>query len=162
MHNTKLAVIGIIIAVVVFAVFFAIGAKQECRDFSQKSLAVGGEVISVAVAYSTAEQITGLAGCREIPVGKGMYFPYASPTRPRFWMKGMLIPIDIVWINGDEIIGVEAAVPPLSKKNDDPPIYSPNESITAVLELAAGEAERLGLQIGTRVLFTDASDQSGD
>ncbi|MCZ7625774.1 MAG: DUF192 domain-containing protein [Candidatus Methylomirabilis sp.] len=54
--------------------------------------------ITVEVARTRREQAKGLAGRSSLPKGEGMLFPFDAAEHRTFWMKGMLIPLDIVWI----------------------------------------------------------------
>jgi len=69
-------------------------------------------------------------------------------------MKDMLLNIDIIWIRDDRVVGVEHDVP--FNSDLDPselPIYLSPGEVTGVLELAAGEANRLGIDTGSPVLL---------
>ncbi|MEX1112588.1 MAG: DUF192 domain-containing protein [Candidatus Andersenbacteria bacterium] len=132
-----------------------IGTNQQvCRDFTQGQVLAGNVTLSVALAQTPQEQQTGLSGCRSIPPNSGMYFTYTNPTNPQFWMKGMLIPIDIIWISGSQVIGVETHVPaPTDHKTELLPTYKPPRPVTAVLEVAAGAAAQYGIREGTPVIL---------
>ena len=113
------------------------------------SVAVGMHRVAVELARSTGEQRQGLSDRRRLAEGTGMLFPYATPSQPGFWMKDMHFDIDIVWIAGGRVVGIEHrvshdVVPPL-------PVYRPPVPIDAALEVPAGTAERLGWRAGDPV-----------
>lgn len=90
----------------------------------------------------------GLSGRTNIPENYGMLFVFNSDVIPSFWMKDMLVPIDIIWISKDgEIVGILPNVSPATF----PATFSPDTSIRYVLETKAGEAKRQGWEVGTRV-----------
>jgi len=122
---------------------------ETCRDFEQAELQINGQPLSVALATTTAEKARGLSGCASVPEKSGMYFVYDTPRQVQFWMKDMLIPLDIIWIADGTVIGIEAGVPPADPADTDPPRYQPSEAITGVLEVPAGQAEALGIRIGS-------------
>ena len=68
-----------------------------------------GKKITVEVARTPDEQAQGLADRSN--VGDGMLFCMGETTMQRFWMLGMKVPIDMVWIHGGEVRGVAAEVP---------------------------------------------------
>lgn len=141
---------------VVFAAVAASGllfSKEDCRDFSQGTVAVGETKIKVAVAQTPSERTTGLIGCARLPAYSGMYFPYDRAQTVSFWMKGMVIPLDIVWITDGKVVGISPSVPPVEKIAVDPPLYTPPIAVTAVLEVAAGQAKNHGLAVGVPVNF---------
>jgi uncharacterized membrane protein (UPF0127 family) len=67
-------------------------------------------------------------------------------------MKDMKFPIDIVWINGDKIVGFEENVQPMPGARDsDLKIYYPPAPVNKVLELKAGRVELLRAGVGDTV-----------
>lgn len=151
----------IIIALVVLAIVTIPVAKhllspRYCRDFNQAIIQIGERTIAVAVASTPEQRAQGLAGCQEIPQDRGMYFPYDRHTNAAFWMKGMLIPLDIIWIADGQVIGIEENVPPPSDPAADPsqlPRYHSPEPVTGVLEIAAGGAAEYKIDVGDPVQF---------
>jgi uncharacterized membrane protein (UPF0127 family) len=132
--------------------------EQACRDFSQALLEVGEKTVTVALATTPAERARGLAGCTEIPAASGMYFVFAQAKETTFWMKDMLIPLDIVWLADQAVIGIEKNVPPPAQpdggpREDELPQYHSPGAVDAVLELSAGEAERLHIDASMPVLL---------
>ena len=86
-----------------------------------------------------------------------MIFPMVSEGIPAFWMRGMLIPLDFVWIGADcSVRDTTLNVPP-PEDPDGPtsnlPIYSPSIDVLYVFEINAGEFESLGLREGDNALF---------
>lgn len=104
----------------------------------------------VWVADTPSRQEQGLMFVQALPQGRGMLFPQSKPRKMSMWMKNTYVELDMVFIGEkgaiDQII---AHAKPLSleKLNSD-------KTVTAVLEIGAGEAERLGLQAGDRVSWT--------
>lgn len=104
-----------------------------------------GSVVGVEIADSNAERIRGLSRRAGLASGRGMLFVHEESAVQSYWMKGMAFPIDIIWINGDEIVGfVEGAQP------EEPPltIYTSPESVDKVLEVSSGFVAENGLKIG--------------
>lgn len=82
---------------------------------------------------------------------QGMLFIFPGETSPSFWMLGMLIPLDIVWIDGGlNVVGVTANVPPHGGSGS-PTLYLPPQPVRYVLEVNAGVAEELGIGPGSLV-----------
>lgn len=135
--------------------------SSSCRNFTESSIKINNHVITVALADTPAEQARGLSGCAEIPENSGMLFPYSPAQDATFWMKDMLIPIDIIWIRDGEVIGIEVNIqPPLPRQSfsdggsppdSDLPLYHSPGPITAVLELSANQAAALAIKVGSAV-----------
>lgn len=96
----------------------------------------------VEVADEETERERGLSNRSE---PQAMLFLFETRFSPGFWMKDMRFPIDIVWIDGDKIVGIEKDLQP-----EDPPktIYVSSSPMTAALELPAGTADAYALKIG--------------
>ena len=82
---------------------------------------------------------------------EGMLFIFPGETSPGFWMQGMLISLDLIWIDSRlNVVGVTANVPPHSGSGS-PPTYHPPQPVLYVLEVAAGITEELGIVPGSLV-----------
>jgi uncharacterized protein len=123
--------------------------QGSCRDFKQGQIRIADQVWPVAMATTDKEQSRGLGGCKAIPTRSGMYFPYNQAITTSFWMKGMVIPIDIIWITDNRVIGIESHVQPVAGKDTELPRYNSPRPVTAVLEVGAGEALRQDIKVGT-------------
>ncbi|MAL62488.1 MAG: hypothetical protein CL563_05765 [Alphaproteobacteria bacterium] len=85
---------------------------------------------------------------RSMDADKGMLFVYKSETPISMWMKNTFLPLDIFFIDRDgSIIKIVERTVPLSTTN-----ISSGRSVIAALELNAGTASRLGIQVGDKVL----------
>jgi len=111
----------------------------------------GRVTINVEVARSPQAQTRGLGGRPSLKKGTGMAFPYNGPGLRGIWMKGMLIPIDILWIREGRIVAIEAKVPPPSS-NGALAVFSHVADL--VLEVPAGYASEMGIRIGQSVKVT--------
>lgn len=109
--------------------------------------------MTVALADSPAERMLGLSGCPEVPANTGMYFVINPAQVTTFWMKDMLVPLDIIWIKDNKAIGLVANVPPPLAGQPDTGLlqYHAPSAVDAVLELPARQAQALGIQIGTTI-----------
>ena len=108
----------------------------------------GRVTIDVEVARSMEEQAKGLGGRSSLKKGTGMVFPYDGPGPRAFWMMGMLIPLDILWIRGGKVVAIEAKIPPPSP---DKPLAVYSHVADLVLEVPAGYAHEMGIRVGQPV-----------
>ena len=111
-----------------------------------------GKKITVEVARTPDELAQGLADRSN--VGDGMLFCMGETTMQRFWMLGMKVPIDMVWIHGGEVRGVAAEVPLQERAASGkmaPSVRSSNELVNMVLELPSGFAAKHGVEVGAMV-----------
>ena len=104
-----------------------------------------GKTITVDVARTLSEQATGLSGRDD--VSPGMLFCMSKTEVQNFWMLGMKVPIDVVWIHGGDVDSVSADVP--LRENDDVARMSSLGPVNMVLELPAGDAEKYDIEPDT-------------
>lgn len=106
--------------------------------------------IKLILAKNPTTRERGLSGYTSLPSDTGMLFIFPKPELPDFWMKDMNFSIDIVWITQNrKVIAVTSDISPKTY----PKTYAPPSSVQFVLELAAGNAKKLGLEAGTTVVF---------
>ena len=122
---------------------------------SDASALQGGEVvidgrvtIAVEVVKTAEEQARGLGGRSSLLKGRGMLFPFDAAKPRVFWMKGMLIPIDILWIREGKMVAIDANVAP-PRLHETPVIVS--QVADMVLEVPAGFAQEMGVTVGQMV-----------
>ena len=109
-----------------------------------------GVTFTVELATTPEERAKGLMGRERLDDSHGMLFIYHTDATPVFWMRGMLIPLDIVWIDADGVVAeIEREVPP-APSTVDPPLYYPPRPIRYVLEIKAGRAKEVGITAGAQ------------
>jgi len=114
----------------------------------------GGAVIQAELADTPQKRATGLMYREHLDADRGMLFTFTQAQAWVFWMKNTRIPLDLIWINEKkQIIHMEQNVPICTRTDDSCPQYRPNEDALYVLELAAGRAESLKLQRGSKLQF---------
>lgn len=109
--------------------------------------------VRVTIARSNDEKIKGLSGRTSLGEDEGMLFISDTVEIPRFWMKGMLIPIDILWLNKGKIVDITHDIPIPIREDIPLPTYSPIEPIQYVLEVNAGWAKENGVEIGDQYII---------
>lgn len=111
---------------------------------------LGGQLIGLEVAETPQQQAIGLMARESLSDDRGMLFPFEPPRAVSFWMKNVLIPLDMVFIRDGKIVAIAREVPPC--ESNPCPTYGPaDEAVDYVLELRGGLAASLGLQSGDSV-----------
>jgi uncharacterized protein len=100
----------------------------------------------VEVVDTQAEREKGLMYRESLDRKAGMLFIFEEEGNYPFWMKNTLIPLDIIWIGSDGIVvDIKTAVP---CESDPCPITGHEGAALYVLEINAGLANELGIEIG--------------
>jgi uncharacterized protein len=103
------------------------------------------DVIKVKVARSATEQNIGLSGSSDI--GDGMLFCFSDSKIQKFWMLGMHVEIDMIWIEDDVVTGIADNVP--IETDNQPTRRESGDIVNSVLEVPAGMASELGIVRGS-------------
>ncbi|MEE2921645.1 DUF192 domain-containing protein [Hyphomonas sp.] len=102
---------------------------------------------TVELANDPEEVQTGLMNREELGPDAGMLFDFGQPREANMWMKNTLIPLDMLFIDTDgEVLAIARDAVPGSLRR-----INPGFPVKAVLELAGGRAEELGIEPGDTV-----------
>ena len=113
-----------------------------------------GTDLRVEIVNSPESITQGLSGRDEIGQ-EGMLFVFPEKSSRYFWMKEMKFNLDIIWISGNEIVKISQDVsrPEPETPEQNLPLISAGQPIDKVLELNAGDADRLDIQVGNVVVL---------
>lgn len=136
----------------------------ECRDDRALIRLSDDRALSFAIELADTEALRarGLMYRRDLPAGTGMLFVYPRPQPVSFWMRNTLIPLDMVFADARGVIRhIHANARPL----DETPIPGaavgdPDRDRLLVLEIAGGEAARLGLRSGQVLAHPDVPQET--
>lgn len=126
---------------------------SACASAGVPWVELAGERYTVEIADDGAERARGLMYRDVLADGTGMLFIHDEEEPQAYWMKNTRIPLDILYFdNARKLVAQQRDVPPCSL-GDACPSYPSNAPARYVLELNAGEAERLKLAAGTELRF---------
>jgi uncharacterized protein len=151
-RSTRRAWLALAIALAlipVAALAQATGEPQPILDQEPLTIETAGGPVSflVEMARTPAEQSRGLMFRTLVPPGTGMLFVHERPRQVSMWMRNTPTSLDMLFIDEQGTIeSIARDTTPLSET-----VISSNGPIAGVLEIRAGEAERLGIQEGDRV-----------
>lgn len=115
---------------------------------SPKRVIVGGDTILVDVADTPQLRAQGLSGRQSLAANEGMLFVFDEPQMPKFSMRDMNFPIDIVWISED--LNVVAITPTIATETY-PDTFTPPGPVKYVLEVNSGLSAARGWLAGDKV-----------
>jgi len=107
----------------------------------------GRVLLDVEIADTEPKREHGLMFRRELPENQGMIFLFDAEQQITMWMKNTYIPLDMVFIGDDwRIVHIAHDAEPLSTD-----IIASVHPASRVLEIAGGQAKKLGLADGDMV-----------
>ena len=128
-------------------------AMSGCAGASQPWVEIAGQRYAVELADDDAERARGLMFRDAMADDRGMLFIHDTQEPQAYWMKNTRIPLDILYFdNARRLVTQQRNVPPCSG-GDRCPAYPSDQPARFVLELNAGEAERLKLRDGAELIF---------
>jgi uncharacterized protein len=144
-RHTASALVALLLFVVAAAVAFSATFATEPLTIRK---ADGTTVaFTVEVAISAEQRAQGLMNRREMAADRGMLFDFGLTRRVAMWMKNTYLPLDMLFIRKDGTISrVRANTVPQSEA-----IIDSGEPVHFVLELNAGTAAKLGIDLGDSV-----------
>lgn len=120
--------------------------SQKPLRASAPTLLVNGKTIYLEVADTPALREQGLSGHAPLGNDSGMLFVFEEPSSVGFWMKDMLFPLDMIWLDKDyRVISIKKDATPDSY----PAIFYPSAPASYVLELPAGFADAHQIVVGS-------------
>ncbi len=129
-------------------------------DPSTPSITIGDVKLDIEIAFTPEARTQGLSDRDSLPLGTGLLFVFEEAGAHTFWMYNMRFDLDFVWIGDNcEVLDIHRNVPRPSegRQRTDLPFYSPEAPVMYNLEINAGMAAALGIEIGDKVTFSGFS-----
>lgn len=151
---------GVILLSALFLLFLTVKASQEHRPTRIHPPAFripltiqtqsGMHRFQVEVAADEESRARGLMHRESLPEDGGMIFLFSPPREIAMWMKDTPLSLDMLFVDPQgKIRRIHTHAAPGSLT----PVYSGGD-VAAVVELAAGVAEKIGAQTGNSVFYT--------
>ena len=158
--NSKYLLSGAVILLAALCLIaYAIGHPAPATQLPSKTSTSTVEVNGFAyeIVTDSALQQLGLGGRTDIPQKYGMLFVFAHDDTYGFWMKDMLVPIDMIWLSDTgAILKIDSDI----ATSTYPSVFYPPQPVRYVLETRAGEAVREGWGIGTTLSIPSQNGES--
>ena len=131
--------------------------NNEIQKFEIK---VGEKKLLLELAMTPEKREKGLMYRNSLQSGVGMIFVFESPQPMRFWMKNTRIPLDIGYFSPEGLLKELHRGKPFDLSG----MPSSSNSLQFVIELNAGDYQKLGIRIGDKIdlkALANAIAQSG-
>ncbi len=135
-------IIGLVVFLGLSSLWYQRAHAPERQDVSGVHVILrspdGDEVrVPVDVADTDDERRMGLMFREDLPDGQGMVFVFDEPQDRAFWMKNTLIPLDILYFDGDGMFVSRMMMSPCT--TPECPSYPSGQPAQFALEVNAGE-----------------------
>ncbi len=118
----------------------------------QNKICIKERCFYVKLAVTQAEQDRGLMFRRYLGRDEGMLFIFNEESVHPFWMKNVILPLDIIWLNKEhEVVFISKNTQPC--RNDFCEDINPSKNSSYALEFNAGIADEIGLGLGDKIMF---------
>lgn len=139
----------ILMAIVAFLIIIGLFDKFASQA---KTLDINGTKFQVEIADTPTKLVEGLSNRESLATNEGMLFLFDDRDFRSFWMKDMNFAIDLLWIDGNLIVGWEENMQPQPDTADERlKKYRSLQPVDKVLELPAGSIQKLNIQRGQRI-----------
>ncbi len=137
----------ILVIFFILSLFFSVVSNKS--ELAHGQVLINDKIIWVEIAKTAEERAKGLKGRLSLADDAGMLFVFEEKKFHKFWMEGVRIPIDIIWIEDNQIVDITENVP--VPKIKDLPTYRPSTEVNYVLEVKDGYVQGNNIKIGDKV-----------
>lgn len=121
--------------------------------YDTRSIKLRGREFKAYIADSLLKQMIGLMYKKSIRSDECMLFDFNHDAEHGIWMKNMLFPIDVVWLDSKmRIIHIENRIQPCTKTFGCK-TYNAGKNSRLVIEFRAGTAEKIRLKAGDALSY---------
>ena len=136
-----------IFVIVVFCFLIALSVYFAIPQQAQSTLTVNSKRITIELADTPEKQVQGLSGRTMLAKNSGMFFTFSYSGNWGIWMKDMLFPIDILWLDSEfKVVGMKENAWPESY----PEAFYPDALATYVLEVNTGFIKENNIIMGSQ------------
>jgi uncharacterized protein len=150
-----LLILAILVILVLGAYFIQKYSKGSILPIGAgiSTVTIGNYSFKVTVATSEKDQEVGLSETNSLAINQGMIFLFQAPGYYPFWMKNMKFPIDIIYINGDEIVTIISNAQPPKNNAENLTVYASTRPADKVLEIQAGLSDKYHFKNGDKAKY---------
>jgi hypothetical protein len=145
-------VVIVLIALTTFLLIKQYPIQNFLSRFSQKVEITEIQIESAKLFVETASNETqwshGLSNITELKENNGMMFIFPTSERRSFWMKDTHIPLDLIWISDNKIVGIVHMFPELAISEQALTRYYSPVPIDMTIETNLNWTERNNIKVG--------------
>ena len=146
---SRALILGAVCVVIGLLVFTVLRGREAAE---RATVSTNDVSLSVRVADAPMERMRGLSGYTADSVkAQGMLFVFPEAEVREFWMKGMKLDLDVLWIRDGQIVSVDKGVKAPVAGAEPERMTSAPLPVDMVLELPAGYADKFDLNPGSPI-----------
>ncbi|MEM4152818.1 MAG: DUF192 domain-containing protein [Candidatus Pacearchaeota archaeon] len=139
------------VVIIIFIFFITSGCHKPAQVCFKDSC------FNVELATTPETRARGLMFRESLKDNEGMLFIFPEEKTHIFWMKNTFLSLDIIWIDSNgKVVFISPNAQPC--KEEPCPIIIPESPAKYVLEIKAGRAEQIGLNLGDTVTINLPED----
>lgn len=155
-RNTKIifSIIVVVLIIVAAVPFYFLKNKNSATNVNNdlREIYLDAAKLKVEIADDPVSRSKGLSGRTKLAQNQGMLFIMDSTGIQSFWMKNTFIPLDMIWISGNSVVGITSNVQPEIGVSDDKlKVYTSPDYVDKVIEVNAGWSLRNKITIGSHL-----------
>lgn len=158
----KFAIQSILLILLIFGALFFFNPNGKSprinlpflpQNNTPSKLQINGVTFNVEIADTESKRNKGLSDRESLATDSGMLFVFPKVDKYVFWMKGMKIPLDFIWIKDDTVVDLLPNIQPpkTGEKDENIPVYSSKQEFNKVLEVNMGTIEHLNINVGDMI-----------
>ena len=124
----------------ILLLFLITPARVLAVVFDQSVFELKGKLYQLEIADTVHRKSTGLMYRQHLQQNQGMLFVYQRPGPYKIWMKNTIIPLTVLWLDGQARVIDKKLLTPCAK--DPCPSYGPPRLSHYIIELKDSEYER--------------------
>lgn len=122
------------------------------QDGREQTLLIGNTQLRVGVADDRDERAQGLGGVTSLADNTGMLFIFDTDDNWSMWMKGMKIPLDMIWVDSTyQVVHIEENVEPSTY----PDTFAAGQPVRFVIETPAFFVRNHNITVGDTVYIPE-------
>ena len=141
-----------LVIILIIASLFTLYLNKSSNN-KLHQIKINGYTLQVEIADNDSTRSKGLSGRKYMAENTGMLFIFPTVSNHHFWIKGMLIPLDFVWINENTVVDLTTNVLPPLLTDVNLPTFTAKSPFNKVIELNARKIQELNIKIGDTIEF---------
>ena len=136
-----------------FNLFNGINYANYQKNDKLKIIFKDKPVINLEIADTDEKRKLGLMFRKHLNRNDGMIFDYKGMSYVKIWMKNTQIPLDIIFLQNNEIVDIKENVLPCLNHKINCPTYGSEKPINFIIEVNAGIIKNYDLKVGDKLLI---------